>query len=167
MSVIIIGNQEEIMTRKTIQDLLKEHDIDVGTALWDCRGKTIVLHKALEQLATALDIGFEPPVLVESNSETGRVVMLVRGMLPNEKDENGNAIKGRIEWTFGEASPQNNKNPYPYAMAEKRAKDRVILKLLGVHGEVYSDVEADDFRKPSKFSKPTQKSTIDDPFGDL
>ena len=34
---------------------------------------------------------------------------------------------------------------YPYAMAEKRAKDRVILKLLDIHGEVYSQEEADDF----------------------
>ena len=31
-------------------------------------------------------------------------------------------------------------------MAEKRAVDRVILKLLGVHGDMYSEEEAEDFK---------------------
>ena len=30
-------------------------------------------------------------------------------------------------------------------MAEKRAKDRVILKLLNLSGDVYSQDEADEF----------------------
>ena len=44
-------------------------------------------------------------------------------------------------------SPKNNKNAYPIAMAEKRAKDRVILKLLAAHGDLYSEEEADDFKR--------------------
>ena len=32
-------------------------------------------------------------------------------------------------------------------MAEKRAKDRVILKLAGLHGYVYSEDEAEDFKE--------------------
>jgi hypothetical protein len=31
-------------------------------------------------------------------------------------------------------------------MAEKRAKDRVVLKLIGLHGLVYSEEESDDFK---------------------
>jgi hypothetical protein len=38
---------------------------------------------------------------------------------------------------------------YPYAMAEKRAKDRVILKLAGLYGS-HSEEEADDFKQGSK-----------------
>ena len=45
--------------------------------------------------------------------------------------------------TYVEASPKNNKNNYPYAMAEKRAIDRAILKLIGLHGFVYSEDEVD------------------------
>jgi hypothetical protein len=60
----------------------------------------------------------------------------------------------RAEWSFGEASPDNLKGgakSFPYAMAEKRGKDRVILKLAGIHGLVYSEEEADDFKKgPSR-----------------
>ncbi len=34
--------------------------------------------------------------------------------------------------------------------AEKRAKDRVILKLLNIHGVLYSEEEADDFKRQDK-----------------
>ena len=48
-------------------------------------------------------------------------------------------------------------------MAEKRAKDRVILKLVGLHGDVYSEEEADDFKaaKP-KEAAPSMTLNIDD-----
>jgi hypothetical protein len=56
----------------------------------------------------------------------------------------------RTEWSFGEAATYNNKNAYPAAMAEKRAKDRVILKLLNAHGALYSEAEADEFKQPGQ-----------------
>jgi hypothetical protein len=43
-----------------------------------------------------------------------------------------------------EIAAKNNKNSYPYAMAEKRAVDRAILKLIGIHGFVYSDDEVNE-----------------------
>jgi|LauGreDrversion4_2_1035121.scaffolds.fasta_scaffold31831_4 hypothetical protein len=48
--------------------------------------------------------------------------------------------KGLVITTFGEASPKNNKNAYPVAMAEKRALSRAVLKVsdfykLNVYGE--------------------------------
>ena len=75
-------------------------------------------------------------------------MLTVRGRR-NVISENGKMAEV-TEWSFGEASPYNNKNGYPYAMAEKRAKDRVILKLIGMHGDTYSEDEADDFKN----SKP-------------
>lgn len=36
---------------------------------------------------------------------------------------------------------------YPWAMAQKRAEDRAVLRLVAPGGAVYSDVEAEDFRK--------------------
>ena len=44
-------------------------------------------------------------------------------------------------YSLGEVSPKNNQFDYPIAVAEKRAVDRVILKALGIHGNVYSDQE--------------------------
>ena len=57
--------------------------------------------------------------------------------------------------SFGECTAQNNKNSFPYAMAEKRAVDRCVLKLLNAHAYIYSDSESDDFKQP-KESKQEQ-----------
>jgi hypothetical protein len=48
-------------------------------------------------------------------------------------------------------------------MAEKRAKDRVILKLVGLHGDVYSEEEADEFKneKP-KSSEPNLSINLEE-----
>lgn len=118
------------------------------SATWDCHGTPVVLHKVLEQVAAAQGITFDSPTMIEADAEKKKVVMLVSGRL-------GDAV----EWSIGEAVTYNNKNSYPYAMAEKRAKDRVILKLIGVAGFVYSEEEADDFQatRPSNVSSTPQQ----------
>ena len=119
-----------------VADVLKEIGETSQTATWDCHGTIVILHKALEKVAAHKSIVFDAPVVVESNVEKKMVVMVVTGRLGD-----------KVEWSFGEAAPYNNKNSYPYAMAEKRAKDRVILKLVGLHGDAYSEDEADDFKE--------------------
>src|SRR3954467_9953597 len=58
----------------------------------------------------------------------------------------------RTEWAIGEAPVNANyrvsgrQAPSGDALAEKRAKDRVILKLVGLHGLLYSEEEADEFK---------------------
>ena len=50
--------------------------------------------------------------------------------------------------TFGEVSPDNNKNAYPIAMAEKRAMSRAVLKLAGFYESgAFGEDEAEDFKK--------------------
>ena len=124
------------------------------SATWDCHGTPVVLHKVLEQVAAAQGITFDPPTMIEADAEKKKVVMLVSGRL-------GDAV----EWSVGEAVPYNNKNSYPYAMAEKRAKDRVILKLIGVAGFVYSEEEADDFQatRPSNVTSAPQQPAAEPP----
>jgi hypothetical protein len=104
-------------------------------AVWDCHGTWVIYHNVLEQVAAQAGIQFEPPLPLETNGAGKSVAICVTG----RKD-------GVAEWSIGEASPANCKNAYPYAMAEKRAKDRVILKLVGLHGLAYSEDEADDFK---------------------
>lgn len=143
------------MSNLTIEQLLTKHGIDVKSGVWvhAQSKKTIVLHKALEQLAIKMGITFGNPQFVAVDQEKEMVALWVTGYLPGEGD-----AEGKTEWSFGEATPKNNKNPYPFAMAEKRAKDRVVLKLIGVHGEVYSDVEADDFKKSNNYQTKATKS---------
>jgi hypothetical protein len=47
-------------------------------------------------------------------------------------------------------------------MAEKRAKDRVILKLLASHGSLYSEAEADEFTQPRQNPHVTRASDLHD-----
>jgi len=123
---------------KLVGDVLKEIGETPDTACWELpQNKTlVVLHKALERVAAHKNITFDPPTIVESDINSKNVVIVVTGHLGDKS-----------EWSFGEAAPYNNKNAYPFAMAEKRAKDRVILKLVGLHGHVYSEDEADDFKE--------------------
>lgn len=131
-------------------DALQKHGLD-RSACWDCHGTWVVYHWALERIASAEGITFNPPEIIEANSANKIVALRVTG-------DNGD----RTEWSIGEAAPGNNKNAYPYAMAEKRAKDRVVLKFLNLHGLVYSEDEADDF----KDTRPTTKASGDlDPEG--
>jgi len=64
--------------------------------------------------------------------------------------------------TFGEASPENTQQNYPFAMAEKRAMSRAVLKLAGLyqHG-VMSEDESDDFTRKS--DPPVKKPDIQEP----
>jgi hypothetical protein len=128
------------MKKNNVPELVGNVLKDIGetpdTAGWDCHGTFVLLHKALERVAAHKKITFDAPTIVESDINSKNVVIIVTGHLGDKS-----------EWSFGEAAPYNNKNAYPFAMAEKRAKDRVILKLVGLHGHVYSEEEADDFKK--------------------
>ena len=126
--------------------IFKKYGGDASKDLWNCHGSWIAYHKALERIAVQAKITFDMPHVVESNLEKGVIAICVTGNMGD-----------RTEWSIGEAAPNNNKNSYPAAMAEKRGKDRVILKLLGLHGLVYSEEEADDFKQ----SKPKAQSRDD------
>lgn len=50
--------------------------------------------------------------------------------------------------TYGECSPENNRNSYPVAIAEKRAMSRCVLKLAGFYElGVFGEDEAESFKK--------------------
>jgi len=119
------------------------------------KGTWIIKHSALEVVAMKAKIELDPPMILEANGGEGVAAVCVRGYL-DTKDY------GRIsKWSIGEASPKNSKNSYPWAMAEKRAVDRVILKLVGIHGLVYSEDEADDFK--DRPATPAARPSEDDP----
>ena len=117
---------------KKVIEIIKELEMTKDETLWDCHGTWVMYHKALEKIAAHKGVTFDEPKIIHSDMALKSVVMLVTGRMDQ-----------RSEWSFGEATPANNKNAYPFAMSEKRAKDRVILKLVGLHGDVYSDAEID------------------------
>lgn len=124
-----------------VEKILEKYDIATTEALWPCTRKHkgvaktnwVIYHRYCEQIAAKAGIVFsDPKVVVNEKDDKGKrtVVLLVTGQLGHVK-----------EWSYGEADPSTTFLPYIFAMAEKRAKDRVILKLAGFHGMVYSDVE--------------------------
>lgn len=131
-----------------IVEVLRAYGFDQNS-VWNCQGTTVVLHKTLEQIAAKAGIVYDTPQILVAEREAAAI--LVTGKL-------GEAC----EWSIGEAVIGLNykvsgKQPgYPFAMAEKRAKDRVILKLIGLHGLAYSEEEADDFKE----GKPEQNQPI-------
>lgn len=117
-------------------DVLKEIGETAKTSTWDCHGTRVILHKALEKIAAKKGITFDAPVHLVTDPANKQVAIQVTGRLDDME-----------AWSIGEVAPNNCKNAYPFAMAEKRAKDRVILKLAGLHGYVYSEDEAEDFKE--------------------
>lgn len=112
-----------------------------STALWDCHGNWIIKHKALEKIATNAGITYSDCTVYAPQPGQEYFAVSLIGHLGD-----------RSEWSIGEASPKNSKNNYYFAMAEKRAKDRVILKLLGLHAYIYSEEEADEFKEAAPAS---------------
>lgn len=133
-----------------IKELLVKYEIDPKAALWDCHGTWVMYHRYIEVIGAKIGAILDKPEIMFMDQSKKELVIYVMGRAGN-----------RVEWSFGEVSPANNKNGYPWAMAEKRAKDRVLLKLAGLAGHIYSEEEADDF-KESKPVQAAQQTTQDD-----
>src|SRR3954464_11067749 len=122
-----------------IADILAKYGEPIAGNIWRVQGQAVIYHKALERIAAQAGIAFSPPTILRA--ERDEAVILVTGSMGE-----------RTEWSIGEALVNLNyrvsgrQAAYVYAMAEKRAKDRVILKLVGLHGLLYSEEEADEFK---------------------
>lgn len=123
-----------------IADVLAKFGEPMAGNVWRVQGTAVIYHKALERIAAQAKIQFDAPSIVRA--ERDEAVILVTGR-----------VGERMEWSIGEALIGTNyrvsgrQAAYVYAMAEKRAKDRVILKLIELHGLVYSEEEADEFKQ--------------------
>lgn len=110
------------------------------------REQWIINHNALERVALQEEISwsievlnFAPDVVVKATASHPRT--------------------GATIESLGEAGPKTTKNAYLYAMAEKRAVDRCILKLLNAHAYLYTDQDADEFKQ--KETEETWKEQVE------
>lgn len=130
-----------------IYDVFDKHKVEIDRdSIWEVQGTPVVKHKDVERLGAAIGIKWTKPEILRA--ERDEAVILVMG-----------EANGKTEWSIGEAlivkeneiggnyKVKGKMAAYPYAMAEKRAKDRVILKLADLHGDAYSSEEADDFNQ--------------------
>jgi hypothetical protein len=127
-------------TDHKIADVLARFGEPMAGNVWRVQGTPVIYHKVLERIAAQAKITFDPPSILRA--ERDEAVILVTGRMGD-----------RAEWSIGEALVDVNyrvsgkQSAYVWAMAEKRAKDRVILKLIELHGLVYSEEEADEFKE--------------------
>ena len=100
---------------------------------------TIVTRAGIEKIQQAENIRITYEI-VEGNTQEGIVTLHARGYRAEEPDY--------VVETFGEVNPKNNRNAYPWAMAEKRALSRIVLKLSGLYSEgVFGEDESDSFKR--------------------
>src|SRR5215212_9669335 len=110
--------------------------------VWQVEGETFIHHKTLERIAAQARITFDPPIILRA--ERDEAVLLVVGRMGE-----------RVEWSIGEALVGVNYHvpepeaAYVFAMTEKRAKDRVIRKLVGLHDVVSSEEPHTGESRPS------------------
>lgn len=127
-----------------IEEVLSQFGIPFAGNVWRVQGTPVIYHETLERIARQLGVLWDPPTVLRA--ERDECVILVTGMIKHGKEV-------RAEWSIGEALVNVNyrvsgkQAAYVFAMAEKRAKDRVILKLIDLSGLVYSQEEADEFRQ--------------------
>ena len=116
-------------------------------------GKWIISHKAVMKIAEVEGVVFHKPEIIREGMTS---IVLYGEATLNE----------RTIWSFGEAMPENCRKPYFWAMAEKRLKDRLTLTLIDVYGDIYSEIEADEFaaqhpqaglKKQGEYGPPSEK----------
>ena len=122
-----------------MKELAKKYNLTESDYWQESRSKKwIITHDAVERIAKIENIIINPPQIVNSEKDMVRLIVVAK--------------KGDVVmWADGEADTKNCKNLYLFAMASKRAIDRVVLKLISAYEYgVYSDVEADEFKKPAE-----------------
>ncbi|WP_332116024.1 trna delta -isopentenylpyrophosphate transferase [Azorhizobium caulinodans] len=162
------------MNREDIREIFDKFGASLEQDdVWSVQQATVIKHKALERLAAAAGVAFAAPVILRA--EADEAVILATGNLGEKtewsigeartvamvdsgrKNSYGKPIYEAPEGAVGNYQVTPKQAAYPYAMAEKRAKDRVILKLTRLHG-LYSEDEADDFKQGARVavSEPPQ-----------
>lgn len=120
-----------------VKEVLQKQGFNWEECLWDCHGTWVMYHKYIEIAAAQNNITYN---LHEVEFDTKNKIAVIKCVANLDK---------QTVTTYGEAAPHNCKNSYTVAMAEKRAFDRAVLKLLGLHGFIYSEDEIEHTSKPA------------------
>ena len=124
-----------------ISDLGKKYKLDGKVDVWKCHNDWILTHDAITKIAHMENIKLSK---IESIYQSETTCKFLITMVREDKD--GNVIDMVI--SVGEADKSNCTSRYLACMAEKRGRDRCVLKLIKAYEwGIYSEEEADDFKK--------------------
>ena len=150
--------------RKALEELKKEYGLPESDfwALPQNKKVKILSHDGCKKIASQENIEFFDINWINMGERVGKFEFVYSLELHAKKAESDFSVHAT-----GEANSENCKMAYPVAMAEKRAKDRAILLLvgfseLGVHSEIEGKIaEADnEFDKPEEASEETPSATM-------
>ena len=124
-----------------ISDLGKKYKLNGKVDLWKCHNNWILTHDAITKIAHMENIKLSRvDSIFQSETSCRFLITMVK------EDKDGDVIASIT--SVGEADNRNSKNNYYGSMAEKRGIDRCVLKLINAYEYgVFSEVEADDFKK--------------------
>ena len=123
-------NKRDILNRLFVENNLTEQDV------FKHKFYTIITRSGIDKIQSINNI--EITYNLEFNSMDCKFIIIKAAATMGDK-----AIE-----TYGEASPSNNSNSYPVAMAEKRAMSRAVLKLAGFYEhQVFGEDEAEAFKR--------------------
>lgn len=123
--------------QKKLTNIIRQYNLDPNW-IFVKQGFRLIRKIGIDALAAHL--GSPVEIQLSHVSQDGKTVVVKASAV----------MQNRKYSTFGEASPDNNKFPYPVNVAEKRARSRVILSALNIHGFVYGEDEIDFLLKSEK-----------------
>ena len=127
--------------KERLTSLAKENGLTKDHFFKSPQGFVIITRQGIERIQAhkAIRVTYE---VVSLSNDLKHVVLKATGEMAN-----GSGLPVQME-TFGESAPDNTKQKYPVAMAEKRALSRVVLKLSGLYEVgVFGEDESDDFKR--------------------
>ena len=131
---------------------LPKSKVDMSADFWAIGNNWIIRHDALTKIAKQVGVVFHVP----------KVEVLGRDNFYGVAVHGEAELDGYKIWTTADATRDNvkGKGGYFFNMAEKRWKDRCTLKLLDLYEYgLYSDIEAEDFKKQPQAYKPSNKAS--------
>jgi len=127
--------------RERLQTLAKENGLTKDHFFKSPQGFVIITRQGIERIQAQRGIRVTYDV-VSLSDDLKHVVIKATGEMARP-----DGLPVMME-TFGESAPDNTRQKYPVAMAEKRALSRVVLKLSGLYEVgVFGEDESDDFKR--------------------
>jgi len=127
--------------KERLQSLAKDNGLTKDHFFKSPQGFVIITRQGIERIQAHKGIRVTYEVISLSD-DLKHVVIKATGEMARK-----DGLPVTME-TFGESAPDNTRQKYPVAMAEKRALARCILKISGMYElGVFSEDESDDFKR--------------------
>lgn len=113
--------------KRSLRKLFDDNGLD-NSDVFQHKHFIIITRSGIEkiQAKNRLTVRYEEVVM-------DRDFVVLKAICTRRRDHTGKDLGGMVIETYGEAGPENCKNAYYVATAEKRALSRAVLKMVGLY----------------------------------